>query len=378
MNAKRLRKTLDSRSCAIEISAYGFITDSSDASGEMLVVTPIDRLDSIAEALKQNQQAILELGSSLKTLQQDQLAATQVLVDKLTSLVTRPTSAAPVAPGPSGIITSAAINHLEPMTEATTLTGPRVPSRCPGQVTSNPTPNSDPTPNLEPMPHAPYRESRPIFLSPPPCMPRFRGDDRKHPVRFLEELDSYFKRMSTPQSQYLDAVSESLQGAAFDWAAIYQGRWTTYQDFKDDLLANYWSDLEQNKLRHRLSTNTWIGGRYSMGNHFAHFVGLARLLTNPIPETTLVSELMRHFPTNLQSLWMLKEPKTIAAAATFLKQQEGIEPLRIPHQPIEAAQRTLVDEDTTHQPAVPVGGRPNKRFKLNHVQYQTGNASLSS
>lgn len=209
-------------------------------------------------------------------------------------------------------------------------------------------------------------------------MPRFRGDDHKHPVRFLEELDTYFKRMGISEAQCLDFVGESLQGAASDWAAIYRGRWTTYQGFKDDLLASYWSEMEQNKLRHRLSTTTWTRGRFSMGNHFAHFVGLARLLTNPIPETTVVAELMRHFPSNIQSLWMLKEPKTIAAAATFLKQQEGIEQTNVPHRSGEKAQRTPLYQHDTEPSPVPCNERPNKRFKVNHVQYPTGNFSLSS
>lgn len=38
----------------------------------------------------------------------------------------------------------------------------------------------------------------------------------------------------------------------------------------------------------------------------------------------LISELMRHFPTQFQSLRMLKENKTIAKAAQFLRQQDNI------------------------------------------------------
>lgn len=91
-----------------------------------------------------------------------------------------------------------------------------------------------------------------------------------------------------------------------------------------------------------------------MEAHFAHYVGLARLLTTPMSENLLISELMKHFPVNLQSLWALKSgtEKTIANAAEFLRSQENI-----------------MTQDTGALTQIPMTRNApltNKRFKLDN------------
>lgn len=169
------------------------------------------------------------------------------------------------------------------------------------------------------------RNDRPVYVSPPPAIPRFKGDGSKHPVKFIEELETYIRKLEIPYNKQLDTVYDALSGNAEDWSTIYKLSWMNFGDFKEDFLDSYWSDIEQNKVRHQISSHKWItNNRYSMENHFAKYVGLARLLTKPIPEDVLLSEIMRHFPKHIQSLWMLKENRTIAKAAQFLRHQDNI------------------------------------------------------
>lgn len=161
-----------------------------------------------------------------------------------------------------------------------------------------------------------------IILKQPENPPSFR-DNVTNPIRFIQDIEKYFKKSNIQGAQQLEAALECLEGPARNWSTIYKPSWKTYEDFRKDFLNNYWSDLEQGKIRHMILTGTWKN-RHTMGDHFAYYVNLAQQLTNPFQETELVSLLLRHFPIHVQSLWSLKPNKTLAEAASFLKQQEDI------------------------------------------------------
>lgn len=157
-------------------------------------------------------------------------------------------------------------------------------------------------------------------------MPKFNGDlMKKHPIQFLQELVHYFKKIQVNPEQQLDLLVESMEGPAADWFTIYRPTWITIEDFQADFLHSFWSDVQQNQLRHQIGTTVWsVHNGMTMVNHFAHYVSLARRLTTPISEKTLVNQIIKHFPPHIQSLWMLKGETTIAGTAEFLRQQESI------------------------------------------------------
>lgn len=149
------------------------------------------------------------------------------------------------------------------------------------------------------------------------------------PSRYLEELEVYFRKRNISDEGKLEIALEGLQGYAKNWAIIYRDGWTNYNDFKRDFLKNFWSSQDQGRIRQIINTSKW-SNRFTMTEHFAHFVSLARLLTNPIPEPTLVEDLIRHYPTHIQALWSLKSDHSLPAAAAFLKQQEDIVNFALP------------------------------------------------
>ncbi|GLV47882.1 hypothetical protein CBL_21331, partial [Carabus blaptoides fortunei] len=159
-----------------------------------------------------------------------------------------------------------------------------------------------------------------------PAKPKFTDGATMNPVKFLEKLEKYCAKLKIPGDQQLDTATECLAGSALDWADVYKSGWKNFNDFKTDFLRSYWSENEQNKLRYRISTAKWDSRRNdSMMNHLTHYVSQAKLLTSAIPESILVSELIRHFPSNIQSLWMAgNKGSTVTALAEFIQKQESI------------------------------------------------------
>lgn len=162
-----------------------------------------------------------------------------------------------------------------------------------------------------------------VVLAQPEAPPIFRDTILTNPVRFLQDLEKYFKRVGIANNRQLEVALDCLQGPAHNWATIYKLVWHNFIDFRKAFLQAYWSEQEQGKLRHRILTDVW-SNKYSMVDHFAYFVNLAQLLTNPFAEGELVSHLMRHFPVHIQSLWSLTGKRALADAAEFLRHQENL------------------------------------------------------
>lgn len=141
--------------------------------------------------------------------------------------------------------------------------------------------------------------------------------------RYLEELESYFLKRTIPEERKLEIAIEGLRGHAKNWASVCKATWTGFEDFKAGFQNYFWSVQDQGKLRQQISSGS-CPKQTSLSEHFAYIASLANLLTSPIPEETLVEEIMQHFPTHIQALWSLKSKHNIGEALAFLKQQEVI------------------------------------------------------
>lgn len=157
------------------------------------------------------------------------------------------------------------------------------------------------------------------LLSHLPTKPKFA--DASHPVRFLESLERYFRRLAISNEHQLDIALDCLGNTTLNWVDVYKGDWNTYEDFRRDFLHHYWSITEQNGLRHRICTDKWDGRRRSMVDHVSYFVSQSKLLIDKLPERILVSELIQHFPHHIQSLWQASDKTTIPELVEFLRKQ---------------------------------------------------------
>lgn len=155
--------------------------------------------------------------------------------------------------------------------------------------------------------------------------PKYPGKTGMHPVTFLEDLEVYLRRLSSKE-HVIDHVVACLEGEVRNWARVFRQRWNTLSDFNQDFLQTYWSETEQSVLRRRIISERWDSSiTKSMLDHFLVFMGQAKMLTDPLPEGQLVNDLMRHFPKDIQYMWVLRKGNTIIEAAEFLRKFDSIE-----------------------------------------------------
>ncbi|CAH1379214.1 unnamed protein product, partial [Tenebrio molitor] len=157
---------------------------------------------------------------------------------------------------------------------------------------------------------------------PAPERPSFEGLRRQNPMKFLRAVEEYGHSFGLNSPRLLGVAVDCLKGNAKHWTGIYRDNWRTYEDFKRDFLKTYWSAQRQRDIRFQISTGRYDETKGTMLSHFAYFVDMAKMLTTPLSEEVLLDELIRHFPDNVQSLWILQKISNIAEAAEFLSGQE--------------------------------------------------------
>lgn len=142
-----------------------------------------------------------------------------------------------------------------------------------------------------------------------------------HPVTFVDSLRIYLRKMQpgTPE-QELELIQDCLKGTDKDWARIYRTRWNNFEDFKIDFLNAYWGEGKQSILRRKIAQGVWNKSEHAtMLGHFLHLTGQSQMLSYKIPEKQLVTDIMRHFPKNIQNLWMVTKSTSIIDTAEFLR-----------------------------------------------------------
>lgn len=154
--------------------------------------------------------------------------------------------------------------------------------------------------------------------------PKFGDGKGTHPVTFLEDLDAYIKKTSSTNN-IIDKILECLMGNARDWARIYKARWSNLEDFKMDFLATYWGEKEQNELRRTIVQGNWDQeANPSMLDYYLALVGKAQMLTYKLPEKQMITDLVRHFPKNVQQGWITSKIDSIIGTAEYLRSMDDI------------------------------------------------------
>lgn len=154
--------------------------------------------------------------------------------------------------------------------------------------------------------------------------PAFRSIRTHHPVRFLQRFDAYFNSLKVPFGHKLGIVKSCVKSGAFEWLLVRQMRWKDYEDFRTDFLSFFWSKERQHAERNRISKQRYSGEKSnSMSDFFLRQVSNFQLFTPPLSEYTIVSEIMRQFPCDVQSLWAVSPTHTFYSALQFLERQSA-------------------------------------------------------
>ncbi|KAK4873232.1 hypothetical protein RN001_015261 [Aquatica leii] len=144
-----------------------------------------------------------------------------------------------------------------------------------------------------------------------------------HPKIFLRRFDRYFTTSRLPVSEKVNIIKEYLRGSASDWADLKECAWTTFRSFEDDFMSHYWSEDQQYLERQRLSAMIFSpNGPYSIDEYFLKQANLYKLFDPPLPESVIVSEIMKQLPGGTQSLWTVVPDRSLAGALAFLERQK--------------------------------------------------------
>ncbi|GLV61260.1 hypothetical protein CBL_21087 [Carabus blaptoides fortunei] len=183
------------------------------------------------------------------------------------------------------------------------------------------------------------------------------------------------RRLKVPSELHLEMARDCLTGESIDWAEVYSGCWSSYNDFKTDFLHTYWSDTAQNKVRHKISTDRWdVKKTPSVLNHLAYHVSQHKMLTNQMPEPVFVSEVIRHFPVHLQSLWQVMGENTITDLTEFLRRQEAttriVQERRVVNKPTTRVDAKGGENASTSNPRA-IGAPRSKPYNIPAGRYNS-------
>lgn len=154
--------------------------------------------------------------------------------------------------------------------------------------------------------------------------PKFGNSEKTHPITFLENLTTYLKKMDQGGSE-LELVKECLIEEAKDWARVYQERWTNFEEFKTDFLNTFWGENEQSIIRRNIVQGCWDRQKEpSMLNYFLKISSQAQMLNYKIPEKQLLQDIIRHYPKNIQQVWITSKIQNLLEMAEFLKNMDLI------------------------------------------------------
>ena len=86
-------------------------------------------------------------------------------------------------------------------------------------VGTAPAPPSEPSGSTNPSTPAnniavPITPATSVYVTQSPTLPSFDASVAKHPVKFLEEINRYFRKMAIPEEQKIQIVSESMKEKA--------------------------------------------------------------------------------------------------------------------------------------------------------------------
>jgi hypothetical protein len=126
----------------------------------------------------------------------------------------------------------------------------------------------------------------------------FNGDSTLHPVKFLHEIESYFRlNRVVDEGLQKEIAVRCLEGAADNWVGPRRDSLTTFSLFKSAFLHRYWSEAKQEEVRAEIYNGKYSkDSRLSFADYFNKILNLARYLTILMTDSTVMKHIASHFP----------------------------------------------------------------------------------
>lgn len=156
-------------------------------------------------------------------------------------------------------------------------------------------------------------------------LPAFNGElSPVHPVEFVESVTTFYGASNVPDQVKLQEIMQILKGKALTWYNVNKLKHSSFEQFSEALLKYFWGDQVQDNVRALLFTpNQYRKGGLDMTSYFLNYVHRAQYLEPPVPESLLVSTILRHFPPGVRRNLHLSACQTIDVTLEQLRLLEA-------------------------------------------------------
>lgn len=125
--------------------------------------------------------------------------------------------------------------------------------------------------------------------------------------------------------ELLILVKDCIEGTATDWMSLHEASWFSYDDCKAEFLAYFWSPEKQAVEKRKVLAARYDFNKYlSMCDFFLRQVKLLRSFTPRMSDIEILNEVMRQFPGEIQTLWMVINEQTLENAVKFLQKHAAV------------------------------------------------------
>ena len=147
---------------------------------------------------------------------------------------------------------------------------------------------------------------------------------RRNPVEFLARVEEHLARIrETRWNNIRSLIDEYFKEIYDNWWTATHHEVNSYEEFKAQFRAKYWSEATQNIVRDHICHGRYDANRGgTMTSYFLGQVCLARNLDTKIPEKCLVTKLSYHFEEGVSKARQWGQIKTIAAMSALIEDQE--------------------------------------------------------
>lgn len=156
-------------------------------------------------------------------------------------------------------------------------------------------------------------------------MPKFYGNNRDiHPKEFLANLDEFFIHKKKNRNNRMLYVRESLQSNAANWYSMIKQSITTYEEFEEMFLDEFWSRELQLHLWGQFMAADRVKDISSYTEYFCNWY--QKIKHQDVPKLTteeIITSIAKHFPGYIQSMLVSLTEKTYRNAINILKAEDN-------------------------------------------------------
>jgi hypothetical protein len=158
-------------------------------------------------------------------------------------------------------------------------------------------------------------------------LPTFDENAGINPVSHLRQLEEFFRFRGVQQKHWLTVAKRSITGSmSKQWLEATSLKFTSYEQFKKEFLATWWSASQQGLIKCSLYQSKYNhSAGLSLTVHFLKYVTPASYLEPNLSDYEITEAIRCHYPVEIQKLLVTTKMNTIAETLEVLKRLEMLE-----------------------------------------------------